>query len=174
MCFKIRVIISVTQCHSPPKSSSILMRIFGLSLSKCSDPIWPCREVSMGSKRRTYSPDPSSQGGLYPHIHLHTSSCVPIPCRQDRVKGSAFSQQMPCRKVLAWHCPVASAIRQGRLISQSEIHGGNADELNKQQVPGPQGWGVKPYQPFWGRGKDKQVLSKEPFTYWPLQPLFQR
>lgn len=32
---------------------------------------------------------------------------------------------------------MASAIRQGRLISQSEIHGGNADELNKQQAPGP-------------------------------------
>lgn len=34
---------------------------------------------------------------------------------------------------------MASAIRQGRLISQSEIQGGNADKLNKQQAPGPQG-----------------------------------
>lgn len=45
---------------------------------------------------------------------------------------------MPCAEVLAWQCPVASAIRQAWLISQFEIRGGNADKLNKQQVLGPQ------------------------------------
>ena len=48
---------------------------------------------------------------------------------------------MPCEKMLAWLCPVASAIRLRRLISQSALHGGNADRLNKQQVLGSRGRG---------------------------------
>lgn len=50
-----------------------------------------------------------------------------------------FPSTVPCGKVLVWQSPVALAIRQGRLISPSEIHGESADRLNKQQVSLPTG-----------------------------------
>ena len=86
---------------------------------------------------------------------------------------------MPCGEVLACLCPVASVIRRGRLISQSELHGGNADRLNKQPVLGSRGsgrlatWRSRGQQ-VPGQEKGKRALSKEPFTCWSLQPEFQR
>lgn len=84
---------------------------------------------------------------------------------------------MPWEKVLAWQCPVASAIRQGRLISQSEIQGGNADKLNEHQVPGPQGV-QEPHKSLGqqvgvGAVEGQTGVLQEPFTCLPLQPLFQ-
>lgn len=86
---------------------------------------------------------------------------------------------MPCGKVLACLCPVASVIRRGRLISQSELHGGNADRLNKQPVLGSRGSGRLAMwrsrgQHVPGQEKGKRALSKEPFTCWSLQPELQR
>lgn len=100
----------------------------------------------------------------------------PALTRQDQGLSPASPQQMPCEKMLAWQCPEASAIRQGRLISQSDIQGGNADKPKKQQVPGPQwGWNHRNAEGSrWGQRKGKQVFSKEPFPCRPLRPLFQR
>lgn len=59
---------------------------------------------------------------------------------EDRVKDlTLLPSTVPCGKMLVWQSPVALAIRQGRLISSSEIHGGSADRLNKQQVSLPTG-----------------------------------
>lgn len=59
---------------------------------------------------------------------------------KHRVKNlTLLPSTVPCGKVLVWQSPVALAIRQGRLISPSEIHGGSADRLNKQQVSLPTG-----------------------------------
>lgn len=60
---------------------------------------------------------------------------------------------------------MASAIRQGKLISQSEIHRGSADKLNKQPVSHLTGELEPPKaegQQVQGQEKGKQVSSKEP------------
>lgn len=74
---------------------------------------------------------------------------------------------MPREKVLAWQCPVASAIRQGRLISQSELQGGNADKVSKQEVPGPQGVGGWNHTKAegsrsWGSGRANRCSPESP------------
>lgn len=79
---------------------------------------------------------------------------------KDRVKNlTLLPSTVPCGKVLVWQSPVALAIRQGRLISPSEIHGGSADRLNKQQVSLPTG--EQELHTAAGE-KGKQVPSKEP------------